>query len=55
MTFLEALNDSVRRRVMTIPPPQKGDARVAVLFSGGVDCTLLTVLLHQWVAATSSR
>lgn len=47
--FLAALNDSVRKRVANIPEPAKGNARVAVLFSGGVDCTLLTFLLHQCV------
>lgn len=47
--FLAALSESVRKRVANIPPPGTGDARVAVLFSGGVDCTLLAYMIHLYV------
>nr|XP_031863485.1 uncharacterized protein CI109_000735 [Kwoniella shandongensis]KAA5530557.1 hypothetical protein CI109_000735 [Kwoniella shandongensis] len=46
--FIDALRNSVRRRVENIPTPgTAGQARVAVLFSGGIDCTFLAYLLHQ--------
>ncbi|WOO76947.1 Asparagine synthetase domain-containing protein 1 [Vanrija pseudolonga] len=50
-TFVKNLLGSVRRRVENIPPPLPGTstARVALLFSGGVDCTLLASLVHQCV------
>ncbi|WWD08959.1 hypothetical protein V865_007074 [Kwoniella europaea PYCC6329] len=44
--FIEQLKFSVRRRVENIPEPDKGNSRVAVLFSGGIDCTFLAYLLH---------
>ncbi|WVQ62654.1 uncharacterized protein L199_000801 [Kwoniella botswanensis] len=44
--FIEQLISSVRRRVENIPEPDKGNSRVAVLFSGGIDCTFLAYLLH---------
>ncbi|GMK59940.1 hypothetical protein CspeluHIS016_0901570 [Cutaneotrichosporon spelunceum] len=45
-TFLSQLTAAVRRRVENIPAPPTGGARVAVLFSGGVDCSLLVCLIH---------
>jgi hypothetical protein len=45
-TFFRLLSDSVRRRVISIPHPTASfDARVAVLFSGGVDCALLAAMV----------
>ncbi|WVW81812.1 hypothetical protein I302_103809 [Kwoniella bestiolae CBS 10118] len=44
--FIEQLKESVRRRVENIPEPEKGNSRVAVLFSGGIDCTFLAYLIH---------
>lgn len=56
--FLDALHallsESVARRVTQIrraPAQRADDARVAVLFSGGVDCTVLAALAHQHVPA----
>jgi len=49
----EQLINSLRLRVLNIPqPPLVGDAsasktRVAVLFSGGLDCTVLARLAHE--------
>ncbi|EJT98955.1 hypothetical protein DACRYDRAFT_56765 [Dacryopinax primogenitus] len=48
--FLDALERSVRLRVEHIPRinrQEEGQSRVAVLFSGGVDCTLLAALVHR--------
>ncbi|KZT58497.1 hypothetical protein CALCODRAFT_494755 [Calocera cornea HHB12733] len=48
--FLDVLEESVRLRVQHIPRMNKeGErhSRVAVLFSGGVDCTLLACLAHR--------
>ncbi|WWC58141.1 uncharacterized protein I303_100676 [Kwoniella dejecticola CBS 10117] len=44
--FIEQLKESVKRRVENIPNPEKGCSRVAVLFSGGIDCTFLAYLIH---------
>ncbi|WWC66825.1 uncharacterized protein I206_100732 [Kwoniella pini CBS 10737] len=44
--FIQQLKESVRKRVENIPNPEKGSSRVAVLFSGGIDCTFLAYLLH---------
>ncbi|ORX34782.1 asparagine synthase-domain-containing protein [Kockovaella imperatae] len=49
--FLQRLASSVRRRIENIPNPRSGDARVAVLFSGGVDCSLLAALIHRFIPA----
>jgi asparagine synthetase B (glutamine-hydrolysing) len=63
-TFIEELEASVRRRVENIPLRGDGwvsqlgdngekligsDPRVAVLFSGGIDCTFLAYLVHRYV------
>ncbi|OCF41643.1 cytoplasmic protein [Kwoniella heveanensis CBS 569] len=45
--FIDHLRTSVRKRVENIPDPEPGQARVAVLFSGGIDCTFLAYLLHD--------
>lgn len=45
--LLHHLNESVRLRLLNVPiPPQcsSTDARIAVLFSGGLDCTVLARL-----------
>ncbi|RKP01263.1 hypothetical protein CXG81DRAFT_26070 [Caulochytrium protostelioides] len=43
------LGASVQRRLQTLPPrsPSPGDARVAVLFSGGLDCSLIAALVDD--------
>lgn len=44
------LRHSLEWRIRNVPNPPhytKGDARVAVLFSGGLDCTLLARLSHE--------
>ncbi|OXG43600.1 cytoplasmic protein [Cryptococcus neoformans Bt120] len=46
-SFVDHLQASVRRRVENIPDLAPGEAKVAVLFSGGIDCTFLAYLLHQ--------
>jgi asparagine synthetase B (glutamine-hydrolysing) len=48
-TLLAHLDRSVHQRVRSIPPPAPGAARLAVLFSGGIDCTVLAYLAHQCV------
>ena len=43
----ELLSNSVRERVTTCPPPSDpSDAAIAILFSGGLDCTLLAHYAH---------
>ncbi|GAA5922140.1 hypothetical protein JCM3775_003504 [Rhodotorula graminis] len=47
-SFLVELERALRARVTTIPSfPAPPDARVAVLFSGGLDCTVLAVVLDR--------
>ncbi|KAJ7139868.1 asparagine synthase-domain-containing protein [Mycena epipterygia] len=47
--LINHLEKSVEHRVRDIPQslPRTGAARVAVLFSGGIDCTVLTFLAHK--------
>ncbi|KAF4336285.1 asparagine synthase [Fusarium beomiforme] len=48
------LVESLRLRVLDVPQPPKAtptDARVAVLFSGGLDCTVLARLCHDMIPA----
>ncbi|KAI5454186.1 hypothetical protein NCC49_004251 [Naganishia albida] len=48
--FEESVAGSVRRRVENIPPPNRqGDARLAILFSGGVDCAFITHLANAYI------
>ena len=48
--FLTVLSDSVRKRVTNINTDQPADeARVAILFSGGLDCTTLALLADRHV------
>lgn len=50
--FRQLLRDSITLRTRNIPvPPSKATfpARVAVLFSGGLDCTVLARLIHDVV------
>ncbi|KAJ3176199.1 Asparagine synthetase domain-containing protein 1 [Geranomyces variabilis] len=45
-----ALADAVRLRIETIPPPHTSDgARLAVLFSGGLDCICLAALADRFL------
>jgi len=51
-TFIELLTESIRQRVLTIPfPPKSSTAnskpRIAVLFSGGLDCTVVARLVDK--------
>ncbi|KAL8341507.1 hypothetical protein RB598_003439 [Gaeumannomyces tritici] len=50
------LTESLRLRILGVPePPSSGqniDTRVAVLFSGGLDCTVLARLCHDLLPAT---
>lgn len=44
------LTESLRLRVLNVPVPPKAtstDARIAVLFSGGLDCTVLARILSD--------
>lgn len=48
------LTDALRLRVLNVPKPPSNlthntevDVRVAVLFSGGLDCTLLARITHE--------
>ncbi|GHJ86402.1 hypothetical protein NliqN6_2804 [Naganishia liquefaciens] len=47
--FIDSLAQSVKRRVENIPPPRDGQSRLAILFSGGVDCAFITHLAHSYV------
>ncbi|KAF9073720.1 asparagine synthase-domain-containing protein [Rhodocollybia butyracea] len=49
--LISQLDRSVMLQVRDIPqdPSAKGQARVAVLFSGGIDCTILTLLADRYV------
>ncbi|GAA5859461.1 hypothetical protein JCM1840_004626 [Sporobolomyces johnsonii] len=47
-SLLAALETSVRQRVLTVPSvPPAPAARIAILFSGGLDCTTLAVVLDR--------
>ncbi|PWY98259.1 hypothetical protein BCV70DRAFT_202039 [Testicularia cyperi] len=48
--FGKALEQSVKERVTTVQTDQDGvEARIAVLFSGGLDCTTLALLADRYV------
>ncbi|SPO27636.1 uncharacterized protein UTRI_04328_B [Ustilago trichophora] len=48
--FLSVLSESVRRRVTNIDTDQPAtEAHVAILFSGGLDCTTLALLADRYV------
>lgn len=48
--FLEVLSESVRKRVTNINTDQPSDeAHIAILFSGGLDCTTLALLADRHV------
>ncbi|KAK0537390.1 hypothetical protein OC834_000834 [Tilletia horrida] len=50
-SFQGVLEDSVRRRVTSIRPYTSPDkAHVAVLFSGGLDCSTIALLAHQHIS-----
>ncbi|ORY34239.1 asparagine synthase-domain-containing protein [Naematelia encephala] len=44
--FISNLAAAVSRRITNIPSPLPEQARAAVLFSGGIDCTVLAFLVH---------
>jgi len=57
--LLQKLRDSLRLRVLNIPrhavsQTEKSSARIAILFSGGLDCTLLARLTDELVAEDES-
>jgi asparagine synthetase B (glutamine-hydrolysing) len=48
--FHRILSESVRRRIINIPGPVvSGTGRLAVLFSGGLDCTILAAICHKYL------
>lgn len=54
--FLQRLDDSTRLQVQDIPAPaSQGDARLGVLFSGGIDCTILAYLANKYVELQFSK
>ncbi|KAI8641407.1 asparagine synthetase domain-containing protein 1 [Parasitella parasitica] len=51
--FKAVLGESVKRRVADIPYlDTKGQARIAILFSGGLDCICLAALANQYLPMT---
>jgi asparagine synthetase B (glutamine-hydrolysing) len=53
----QQLTNSLRYRALDIPLPPgcaETDARLAVLFSGGIDCTVIARLVHAIVPADQS-
>jgi len=53
--FVDYLRTSVELRVSSIPPPSIQGARLAVLFSGGVDCSILALLADRIRENNTSR
>lgn len=47
--LLRTLDAATRLRIVNIPNPDPGHARLAVLFSGGLDCTILAALAHMYI------
>ncbi|KAK7463808.1 hypothetical protein VKT23_007146 [Stygiomarasmius scandens] len=47
--LIQHLDRSVMLRVQNIPPTQPGQSRLAVLFSGGIDSTVITLLAHRHI------
>ncbi|KAG2192088.1 hypothetical protein INT46_009265 [Mucor plumbeus] len=53
--FKSVLGESVKKRVADIPYlDTKGQARVAILFSGGLDCICLAALANQYLPMSES-
>ncbi|KNE99438.1 hypothetical protein PSTG_07365 [Puccinia striiformis f. sp. tritici PST-78] len=55
--FRDSLNTSLRRRLVNISTLYQTDAhdsKVAILFSGGLDCTTLALLAHSHIPLTES-
>ena len=50
--FKDLILDSVRRRAVTAPTPKDGESRVSIMFSGGLDCTVLAALCHLCLPQT---
>ncbi|GAA6049277.1 hypothetical protein JCM3770_005918 [Rhodotorula araucariae] len=47
-SFIAELERAIRARVATVPSvPAPPDARIAILFSGGLDCTVLAAVLDR--------
>ncbi|KAH8154286.1 uncharacterized protein LAJ45_02054 [Morchella importuna] len=49
--FGRILTESVNTRVRDIPFRGEGDVRLAILFSGGLDCTVLARIVHECLPA----
>lgn len=49
--FGRILTESVNTRVRDIPFRGQGDVRLAILFSGGLDCTVLARIAHECLPA----
>ena len=47
IVFKQLLKEAVSRRIMNIPSSRDSRSRLAILFSGGVDCMVLAALAHQ--------
>ncbi|KAG1174484.1 hypothetical protein G6F70_008376 [Rhizopus microsporus] len=53
--FIRVLSDSVKSRVADIPHLKHShSARVAILFSGGIDCTVLAALADRFLPASEA-
>jgi asparagine synthetase B (glutamine-hydrolysing) len=51
--LLQQLLDSIRLRLKDLPKPKSGHgSRLAILFSGGLDCTVLARLCHDLLPST---
>jgi asparagine synthetase B (glutamine-hydrolysing) len=49
VSLLNHLDESVKLRIIHIPMPLRGDARLGILFSGGLDCTILAAIAHKYI------
>ncbi|KAF8331070.1 asparagine synthase-domain-containing protein [Cantharellus anzutake] len=47
--FVRRLSEAVERQVTNIPPRSVGQARLAVLFSGGIDSAIVAFLAHRYL------
>ncbi|CAO3614841.1 unnamed protein product [Cunninghamella echinulata] len=54
--FIDVLGEAVRRRVADVPylNSHETSPRIAILFSGGLDCICLAALVHQLIPITET-